>query len=81
MFHILKPSGIEYHKKENIPMWFFRQAGQVPPTPQREVEQRIEPMVEQVVEPMIEPVVAGMNEDFMELMDKKGWWIDETVIT
>ena len=99
-------------------MWFYKQAQQVSPAPQREVERRIEPRIEtrqeaavipivptveegmQAVERKIENIVqeAGPVTDwFMDvvqplerkleataeektevLLDKNGWWIDET---
>ena len=86
-------------------MWFFRQAQQIQPTPQREVEaeprQRVEPVRQvepvmpeaprndvppaewfrDVVQPLEVETRAGANEDFMELIDKNGWWKDETMLT
>jgi hypothetical protein len=72
-------------------MWFFKQGMGQSVAPQRE-EAKVAPVARHVapvedwftdvVRPMerVESVEGGSSEDFMALMDKKGWWEDETVI-
>ena len=65
-------------------MWFFRQAGQTVQPPQREVEQRIEERVvapQQQLRPVMPEVRTDMqqqSQDYIEQMDGKGWWKDES---
>jgi len=69
-------------------MWFFKQTQQQEIKPDMEVvaEVPVTPVtpVATVAEAQLSPIEPSLaraaDENVMQLLDKNGWWIDETVI-
>ena len=69
-------------------MWFYRQAQSVTQPPQRVVVEEVQPTpteviterFNEVVQPLEQKLEQAAEQKTEELLDKNGWWIDESVI-
>jgi len=69
-------------------MWFFKQVQHITQPPERVEVEEVQPTptevitqrFEEVVQPMEQKLEQAAEEKTEQLLDKNGWWIDETVI-